>query len=117
MKKMFGIYHVYDTDWGNECPYPESTLIAICYDEDVAKRYVQRFSRKHVYDNPCVNLECGDLYYVDMSNITTVTEENEDISPWNKDTINNFGMGMVVANDGNDWNIYEYDSKGNKKED
>lgn len=111
---MFAIYHGFSVDGGYGDAVYERELVAICYEEELAKQYVKEYSREHVYDTPYADLVCGGLYYEEVD-IQILSANKKSQSPWDNPKFNEIPWARVVANDGNDWTHKDYLFNGERR--
>lgn len=79
---LYGIYHGYHVDGGYGDAIWNCKLICYCRDEETAKKFVRKYSNRHVYDTPYADLYCGELYYEEL--YPELTEENFKKFKWKK---------------------------------
>ena len=61
MDKIYSVVHLYDVDGGYGDRISVEDTLFVCEDLEVCKKFVDKYSNKHVYDTPYQKLFCHKL--------------------------------------------------------
>lgn len=88
---MYAIIHVWDTDGGFGDPVEQEQVVALCYDKDLADKFVEKYSNSHIYDAPYAYMNCGMLIVEDYGELPIIEEKHLTNRPkfdqWTEDAL------------------------------
>ena len=72
MAKMFGVFHLYGVDGGFGDAISREDLLFVTADGEKAQKYVDKWSRPHVYSSPYNDLYRGELVVKPLDSLDDV---------------------------------------------
>lgn len=93
--KIYNVFHCYDEDGGYGDAIGVTDLVAVFSNEEEAEKYVEKYSKPHVYAHPYSYLYTGELYVSEGQTVFDSVDEAEPFDAGDPDEYGKYLQCMI----------------------